>query len=84
MAERSVGEIALDPKYAGKYLGIREEKSPDGRFFGVLLIYSGSDGSVVLSATQAAQKNYGGSCYFFEPLIEGSERKVTLIGDKNS
>lgn len=84
MAERSVGEIALDPEYARKYLGIREEKSPDGSSFGVLLACSGSDGLVVLNVIKATKENHDGLYYFFEPLVEGSERKVTLIEDRNS
>lgn len=79
MDERLVGEIAFDAEHANKYLGVREEKSPDGRSFGVLM-FSGSDGSEVLSAIHAAQKIYGGLYHFFEPLVEGSERKGMLIG----
>lgn len=84
IVERSVDEIAHDPKYSNMFLGIREEKRPDGTSFGVLLIYSGSDPLVVINATRTVQKISGGPCYFFEPLVEGSERKVTLIGDGDS
>ena len=80
MAERLVGEIAFDPEYSNKYLGIREEKSPDGGSFGVLLVSSGSDRLMVLSAIRTAQRISGGTYYFYEPLVEGSERKGMLIG----
>lgn len=78
--ERLVGEIAFDPEYAGKYLGIREEESSDGRFLGVLLVCSGSDPEVVRKVIEAARRIHDGLYYFFEPFDGVGDRRGIILG----
>lgn len=77
--ERTVDEIAQDPKILRFFIGVREDIAPDGRKFGVL-VAKGEHGPVY-KRIKEDELVYGGKYYLCFPIEpEDKTRCVWPIG----